>query len=104
MTNSVFSDVAASSDKVVSLMGEISAASQEQSQGIAQVNSAIAEINATTQQNAANAENLSAVMSIFRANIEDDEGEPAAAAAKAVSKRRQPALVGYSRERAAAGV
>jgi methyl-accepting chemotaxis protein len=73
MTNAVFSEVAASSDKVVALMGEISAASQEQSQGIAQVNNAIAEINMTTQQNAGNAESLSNVMSMFRANIEEVE-------------------------------
>ena len=75
MTNAVFSDVANSSDKVVSLMSEISAASQEQSQGIAQVNSAIAEINMTTQQNATNAETLSSVMSIFKVNIEENEGQ-----------------------------
>ncbi len=76
MTNAVFNDMADSSDKVVSLMGEISAASQEQSQGIAQVNSAIAEINTSTQQNAGNAESLSSVMSIFKVNIENDEGSP----------------------------
>lgn len=73
MTNVVFSDVAASSDKVVSLMSEISAASHEQSQGIAQVNSAIAEINMTTQQNAGNAESLASVMSMFKANVQADE-------------------------------
>jgi methyl-accepting chemotaxis protein len=72
-TNAVFGDVAASSDKVVSLMGEISAASREQSQGIGQVNSAIAEINISTQQNAGNAENLSSVMSVFKVNYQENE-------------------------------
>ncbi len=96
MTNAVFSDVAASSDKVVSLMSEISAASQEQSQGIAQVNSAIAEINASTQQNAGNAENLSSIMSIFKVNIQE-EGGAARAKRKTFgfrSTRQRPALIG----------
>ncbi len=96
MTNAVFSDVAASSDKVVSLMSEISSASQEQSQGIAQVNSAIAEINMTTQQNAGNAESLSSVMSIFKVDIEEMEDEeirrPARGARKAPGRR---ALIGH---------
>jgi len=66
MTSSAFSQVKASSDKVVDLMSEIAAASQEQSQGIGQVNTAIAEMSNTTQQNAGNAENLSAIMSMFK--------------------------------------
>lgn len=96
MTNTVFGDVAASSDKVVSLMGEISSASQEQSQGIAQVNSAIAEINMTTQQNAANAESLSSVMSIFQVDIQEDEddGTPHPVRSGRSQTRRQ-ALIGH---------
>lgn len=74
-TNTVFADVASSSEKVVWLMGEISAASREQSQGITQVNGAIAEINLTTQQNAGNAENLASVMSVFKVDYHDDDFE-----------------------------
>jgi methyl-accepting chemotaxis protein len=77
ITNTVFSDVASSSDKVVSIMKEIAAASHEQSQGIEQINSAIAEINLATQQNAANAGNLFSAMSIFKVEDVRDEDEPA---------------------------
>jgi methyl-accepting chemotaxis protein len=66
VTNEVFSEVTASSTKVVELMGEIAAASQEQSQGIDQVNKVVAEMNQVTQQNAASAEELSATMSMFK--------------------------------------
>ncbi|HYA12844.1 MAG TPA: methyl-accepting chemotaxis protein [Syntrophales bacterium] len=66
ITNEVFSEVTASSTKVVELMGEIAAASQEQSQGIDQVNRAMAEMSQVTQQNAASAEELSATMAMFK--------------------------------------
>lgn len=66
MTSEVFGDVKSGSDKVVELMENISVASQEQSRGIDQVNIAIAEMNITTQQNAGNAESLSAIMSMFK--------------------------------------
>lgn len=66
VTGSAFSEVKAGSDKVVELMESISAASQEQSRGIDQVNIAIAEMNMETQKNAGNAESLSAIMSMFK--------------------------------------
>jgi len=47
-------------------MEEIAAASREQSDGIHQINSAVADMNQVTQQNAANAEELASVMSMFR--------------------------------------
>jgi methyl-accepting chemotaxis protein len=68
ITNEVFSEVTASSTKVVELMGEIAAASQEQSQGIEQVNRAMTEMNQVTQQTAANAEELTATMAMFKVN------------------------------------
>ncbi len=43
-------------DKMGSLIGEIAAASNEQAQGIEQVNTAVAQMNQVTQQNAANSE------------------------------------------------
>jgi len=73
VTNEVFSEVTVSSTKVVELMGEIAAASQEQSQGIDQVNRAVAEMNQVTQQNAASAEELSATMSMFK--VGDNNGQ-----------------------------
>ncbi|HTZ40277.1 MAG TPA: methyl-accepting chemotaxis protein [Syntrophales bacterium] len=69
VTNDAFGSVISSSRKVQDLMGEIAAASKEQSDGIHQINSAVAEMNRVTQQNAANAEELASVMATFR--VED---------------------------------
>ena len=44
----------------------MAAASQEQSQGVDQLNSAVAEMNDVTQQNAASAEELAAIMAMFK--------------------------------------
>jgi methyl-accepting chemotaxis protein len=51
-----FAKVTESSSKVGELVGEIAAASQEQSQGIDQINRAVTEMDKVTQQNAASAE------------------------------------------------
>lgn len=66
VTSEAFSQVTSSSNKVVSLMEEVAAASREQSQGVDQVNIAIAEMNTTSQKNARNAEDLSNIMSSFK--------------------------------------
>jgi methyl-accepting chemotaxis protein len=66
VTNSAFKQVGVSSAKVVVLVGEIAAASQEQSQGISQVNKAVVGMNTVTQQNAASSEELAAAMAMFR--------------------------------------
>ncbi|MCK4389092.1 MAG: methyl-accepting chemotaxis protein [Desulfobacterales bacterium] len=55
-TNEAFTEVATSAGKVGQLVGEIAAASNEQAQGIEQVNKAVAEMDKVTQQSAANAE------------------------------------------------
>ncbi len=55
-TNGAFTRVADSSIKVGELIGEIAAASNEQAQGIGQVNTAVTEMDKVTQQNAASAE------------------------------------------------
>jgi len=55
-TGEEFKTVGTGSRKVVDLVGEIAAASNEQSQGIKQINTAIQEMDKTIQQNAANAE------------------------------------------------
>jgi methyl-accepting chemotaxis protein len=48
--------ISISVEKVTGLAGEVAAASEEQSQGIEQVNSAVAQMDRVTQSNAANAE------------------------------------------------
>ncbi len=55
-TNADFKKVEENTSKVAELVGEISAASREQSDGIEQVNMAVSEMDKVTQQNAANAE------------------------------------------------
>lgn len=52
----VLEEIVGASTKVNALIGEIAAAGQEQSQGISQVNSAVAQMGRVTQENAANAE------------------------------------------------
>ena len=55
-TNEAFAAVATNASKVGELVGEISAASNEQAQGIDQINRAVAEMDKVTQQTAASAE------------------------------------------------
>ncbi len=55
-TNTAFGKVAQSAEKVGELISEISEASKEQTNGIDQVNIALAEMDKVVQQNAANAE------------------------------------------------
>jgi methyl-accepting chemotaxis protein len=55
-TDVAFGEVTTNSDKVAHLVGEIAAASQEQAQGIEQINTAMNQMDHVTQQNAANAE------------------------------------------------
>lgn len=55
-TGEAFSEVTKSTQKVGQLVGEIAAASQEQAQGIHQLNQAVADMDKVTQQVAANAE------------------------------------------------
>jgi len=55
-TGEEFKAVGTGSKRVVELVGEIAAASNEQSQGIKQINTTIQEMDKTIQQNAANAE------------------------------------------------
>ncbi|MCK5539912.1 MAG: CZB domain-containing protein [Deltaproteobacteria bacterium] len=58
------------SGKVGELIGEISAASQEQSNGISQINIAVSEMDKVTQQNAANAEESAAAAEELNAQAE----------------------------------
>ncbi len=61
-TREAFGKVAESSSKVAELLAEIAAASKEQSQGIAQVNTAMVDVDKVTQQNAATAEESTAAV------------------------------------------
>ena len=61
VTNKDFDEVAASAAKVTDLIAEIAAASQEQAQGIGQVNTAVADMDKGVQQNAASAEESASV-------------------------------------------
>jgi methyl-accepting chemotaxis protein len=71
VTDGSFTQVADSAMKVSELMREIAAASREQSQGIEQINKAIAEMSHETQQNAAISEELTAAMSMFKTEQQD---------------------------------
>jgi methyl-accepting chemotaxis protein len=102
-------EVVASVRRVTDIMGEITSASQEQSAGIAMVNTTILEMDETTQQNAAlveeaaaaaasmqdQAANLARVVSVFK--LEHDHMESAAqpdlSTAKPVQALRKVASV-----------
>ena len=66
----VISEVIEKSGKAGELVGEISAASQEQSNGVGQINIAISEMDKITQQNAANAEESAAAAEELNAQAE----------------------------------
>jgi len=67
-------DITGASRKVNDLIGEIAAASQEQSQGIDQVNTAMAQMDKVTQQNAANAEESASASEELTAQAEQMNG------------------------------
>jgi hypothetical protein len=81
-------EIVTSVKRVTDIMAEITAASQEQSQGIAQVNTAVAQMDDVTQQNAAlveeaaaaaeslqeQAQHLADAMAVFTLNDEQGPG------------------------------
>jgi len=94
-TGETIQDIVSSVKRVTDLMGEISAASDEQSQGIEQVNQAVIQMDDVTQQNAALVEEaaaaaesleeqsiaLSDAVSLFK--VSNQKGEQKAAAKEA---------------------
>ncbi|MDO9110395.1 MAG: methyl-accepting chemotaxis protein [Desulfatirhabdiaceae bacterium] len=70
-TNDAFKEVAGSAKKVGELVGEIAAASNEQAQGIEQVNIAVTEMDKVTQQNAATAEESASASEELNAQAEE---------------------------------
>ncbi|MDR6213406.1 methyl-accepting chemotaxis protein [Paracidovorax wautersii] len=97
-------EIVASVQRVTDIMGEISAASQEQSSGIDQVNQAVAQMDQATQQNAAlveqaaaaassldaQAKQLQQAVSQFRVAAADSQGLAAPAAPVAAPHRAAP--------------
>ena len=69
-TNEAFLEVAASASKVGELVGEISAASNEQAQGIDQITKAVAEMDKVTQETAAHAEESASASEEMNAQAE----------------------------------
>ena len=63
---STMTEVVSSIQRVTDIMGEISAASTEQSQGVAQVGEAVSQLDQTTQQNAALVEEMAAAASSLK--------------------------------------
>ncbi len=72
--NDAFHEVAASTEKASELVGEIAAASNEQSQGIEQVNLVVTEMDKITQQNAATAEESASASEELTAQAEELKG------------------------------
>jgi len=94
-------EVVSSIRRVNDIMGEITAASQEQSDGIEQVNQAITQMDTVTQQNAAlveeaaaaaeslqdQAANLAGLVSVFKLGSSDGGGALASAPARQPAKK-----------------
>ena len=70
-TSDAFSQVTASISKVEDLLRDIAAASNEQAQGIEQINNAVTEMDKITQQNAANAEESASASEEMNAQAEE---------------------------------
>ncbi|MBN2706009.1 MAG: hypothetical protein JXR89_06185, partial [Deltaproteobacteria bacterium] len=84
-------EVVEKSTKVGNLVSEISAASQEQSNGIGQINIAVSEMDKVTQQNAANAEESAAAAEELNAQAEQmNEFVGDLTAMVTVNQTRQP--------------
>ncbi len=64
-------EVVSSIKRVTDLMGEISAASNEQSQGVSQVGEAVTQMDQATQQNAALVEEMAAAASSLKSQAQD---------------------------------
>jgi methyl-accepting chemotaxis protein len=69
-TNEAFTEVTASTLRVGELVADIAAASSEQAQGIDQVNTAVADVDKVTQQNAASAEESASASQEMNAQAE----------------------------------
>jgi methyl-accepting chemotaxis protein len=73
-TNEAFGKVSVGAKKVGDLVAEITAASQEQAQGIEQINKAVAEMDKVIQQNAASAEESASASQEMSSQAEQMKG------------------------------
>ncbi|OGP70531.1 MAG: hypothetical protein A2Y80_03755 [Deltaproteobacteria bacterium RBG_13_58_19] len=73
-TGEAFTQVASSTVKAKELVGEIAAASDEQAQGVDQINKAVGEMDKVVQQNAANAEESASASEELNAQSEQMNG------------------------------
>ncbi len=73
-TNEAFGKVAQGEQKVSELVGEIAAASQDQAQGIDQINRAVSEMDKVVQKNAASAEESAAAAEETNVQVEQMQG------------------------------
>ncbi|WP_369932718.1 methyl-accepting chemotaxis protein [Xanthomonas tesorieronis] len=97
-------DIVSSVQRVTDIMGEISAASQEQSAGIEQVNQTVTQMDETTQQNAALVEEataaarsmedqagqLTAAVAVFKIEAANDAVAPARPVLRSAAAARSP--------------
>lgn len=97
-TNADFISVSSCIQKAGQLIGEISAASQEQAQGITQINKAVAELDKVTQQNAANAEESASASEEMNAQAEQIRGFALELEAVVGGDGRRKAMTGHRRD------
>ncbi len=76
-------EIVGSVKRVTDIMGEISAASQEQTSGIEQINQAITQMDQVTQQNAALVEEASAAAQSLQEQAGSPRGRPSASSSSA---------------------
>jgi methyl-accepting chemotaxis protein len=79
--------------KVADLIAEITAASQEQAQGIVQVNKAVMQMDTVTQQNAAQTEELNSTAQTLAAQAEELSAQVARFKLGTAATRQQPSAV-----------
>jgi methyl-accepting chemotaxis protein len=93
---SQFAEVGSKIQKTAELVSAIASASKEQALGIEQINTAVAEMDKSTQDFAATAEELAASAGTFRTRREETETEPTRSA-EAGAKLRSASGAGGSR-------
>ena len=64
--NTAFHQIDESSGNVVNLVADIATASQQQAQGIDQINQAVVEVSRVTQENATSSQELMSIMDMFK--------------------------------------
>jgi methyl-accepting chemotaxis protein len=115
---STMQEVVSSIRRVTDIMGEISAASKEQSQGVSQVGEAVTQMDQVTQQNAALVEEMAAAASSLKSQAEDlvqtvavfklgagDQHEPTHHVSTAAVRLHPPKVTNFKgTERRAAGI